>query len=83
MASELLLLVLVVALFGGDAIAGEASWGNLRYLLMRPITALGACSSRSSWSRWCTRGSAWRSSPRSGAIAGGIAFGFEGVSATP
>jgi len=31
------LLVIVVALFGGDAIAGEASWGNLRYLLMRPV----------------------------------------------
>jgi ABC-2 type transport system permease protein len=32
------LLVIVVALFGGDAIAGEANWGNLRYLLMRPVT---------------------------------------------
>lgn len=32
------LLVIVVAVFGGDAIAGEASWGNLRYLLMRPIS---------------------------------------------
>ena len=32
-----LILVIVVALFGGDAIAGEASWGNLRYLLMRPV----------------------------------------------
>ena len=31
------LLVVVVALFAGDAIAGEASSGNLRYLLMRPI----------------------------------------------
>ena len=31
------MLVIVVALFGGDAIAGEASWGNLRYLLMRPV----------------------------------------------
>jgi ABC-2 type transport system permease protein len=31
------LLVIVVALFGGDAIAGEASWGNLRYMLMRPV----------------------------------------------
>ena len=30
-----LILVIVVALFGGDAIAGEANWGNLRYLLMR------------------------------------------------
>ena len=32
------LLVIIVAVFGGDAIAGEASWGNLRYLLMRPIS---------------------------------------------
>lgn len=31
------MLVIIVALFGGDAIAGEASWGNLRYLLMRPV----------------------------------------------
>ena len=31
------LLVIVVALFGGDAIAGEANWGNLRYVLMRPV----------------------------------------------
>ena len=33
------LLVVIVALFGGDAIAGEASWGNLRYLLMRPVAS--------------------------------------------
>jgi ABC-2 type transport system permease protein len=31
------LLVIVVALFGGDTVAGEASWGSLRYLLMRPV----------------------------------------------
>jgi ABC-2 type transport system permease protein len=31
------LLVIIVALFGGDAIAGEANWGNLRYILMRPV----------------------------------------------
>lgn len=31
------LLVVVVALFAGDAIASEASWGNLRSLLARPI----------------------------------------------
>jgi len=30
-------LVVVVALFAGDAIAGEASSGNLRYLLLRPL----------------------------------------------
>ena len=32
------LLVIIVAVFGGDAVAGEATWGNLRYLLMRPIS---------------------------------------------
>jgi ABC-2 type transport system permease protein len=31
------LLVIVVALFAGEAISGEASWGNLRYMLMRPV----------------------------------------------
>jgi ABC-2 type transport system permease protein len=31
------LLVVVVALFAGDAVASEASWGSLRYLLVRPI----------------------------------------------
>jgi len=35
-ASRLVLLV-VIALFAGDAIAGEASTGNLRYQLLRPI----------------------------------------------
>jgi ABC-2 type transport system permease protein len=35
--TSFLLLVIIVALFGGDAIAGEASWGNLRYILMRPV----------------------------------------------
>lgn len=32
-----LALLVVLALFAGDAIAGEASSGNLRYLLLRPI----------------------------------------------
>lgn len=31
------MLVIVVALFAGDAIAAEASWGNLRALLTRPV----------------------------------------------
>ena len=31
------LLVVVIGLFAGDAIAGEAGTGNLRYLLLRPI----------------------------------------------
>ena len=31
------LLVFLVALFAGDAVASEASWGNLRAMLVRPI----------------------------------------------
>src|ERR1700730_3749937 len=31
------LLIMVAALFAGDAIASEASWGNLRALLARPV----------------------------------------------
>ncbi|MGH2750682.1 MAG: ABC transporter permease [Actinomycetota bacterium] len=30
-------LVIVVALFAGESIAGEANWGTLRYLLVRPV----------------------------------------------
>jgi ABC-2 type transport system permease protein len=31
------LLVIIIALFAGDAVASEASWGNLRAMLTRPI----------------------------------------------
>ncbi len=31
------LLAVVVAIFAGDAVAGEATWGNLRYVLVRPV----------------------------------------------
>lgn len=31
-------LVIVVVSFAGEAIAGEASWGTLRYLLIRPVS---------------------------------------------
>ncbi|HWC38688.1 MAG TPA: ABC transporter permease [Acidimicrobiales bacterium] len=32
------LLVIVVSLFAGETISGEASWGTLRYLLVRPVS---------------------------------------------
>ncbi|HZV48739.1 MAG TPA: ABC transporter permease subunit [Candidatus Dormibacteraeota bacterium] len=35
--SSSFLLVVVVALFCGDTVAGEASWGSLRYLLAIPV----------------------------------------------
>lgn len=37
MVSTTFLLVVVVALFCGDTVAGEASWGSLRYLLAAPV----------------------------------------------
>lgn len=36
-ASSTFLLVVVVALFCGDTVASEASWGSLRYLLAAPV----------------------------------------------
>jgi len=34
----LFLIPLAVAIFAGESVAGEASWGSLRYLLARPIS---------------------------------------------
>lgn len=74
-----LVLVIVVALFAGDAIAGEANTGNLRYLLLRPlsrgrlllaklgITVLLAVAATVLLTATAT-------------IVGGIAFGFEPLS---
>jgi ABC-2 type transport system permease protein len=31
------LLVIIAGLLAGDSVAGDAAWGNLRYVLMRPI----------------------------------------------
>jgi len=31
------LLVIIAGTLAGDSVAGDASWGNLRYLLMRPV----------------------------------------------
>jgi ABC-2 type transport system permease protein len=32
------LLIVVASLFSGESVAGEAGWGTLRYLLVRPVT---------------------------------------------
>ena len=40
-------LVVIFCLFAGDSIASEAGWGNLRFLLTRPIGARLGCSPRS------------------------------------
>jgi ABC-2 type transport system permease protein len=74
-------LVIVLALFGGDAIAGEASWGNLRYLLIRPIARLRLAVAKFTVAVVC----GWLAIflvVVVGVIAGGIAFGFHGLSLT-
>jgi len=37
-ATSAFLLVIVVSLFSGETISGEATWGTLRYLLVRPVS---------------------------------------------
>jgi ABC-2 type transport system permease protein len=72
------LLVIVVALFAGEAIAGEATWGNLRYLLMRPVPRGRLFTSKllvATLSGWF----AVLLVAIVGLIAGGIAFGLEPV----
>ncbi len=72
------LLVIVVALFAGEAIAGEATWGNLRYLLMRPIPRGRLFTSKLIVATLC----GWFAVLLVvivGLIAGGIAFGLEPI----
>jgi len=45
-AESAFLLVVVVSLFAGDAISGEAGWGTLRYLLVRPVSRSRLLSSK-------------------------------------
>ena len=72
------LLVIVVAIFGGEAIAGEAQWGNLRYLLMRPIARGRLFAGKfivSVVSAWI----AVTVVVLVGLVAGGIAFGYDPI----
>lgn len=72
------LLVVVVALFAGDAIAGEASWGNLRYLLMRPVSRGRLFAAKFVVSviyGWIAVGLV----VIVGAVVGGAVFGFGGI----
>src|SRR5438067_13580652 len=72
------LLVLIAALFAGDAVAAEAAWGNLRYLLVRPVgrpRLLGAKLSVSA----LLAVTATVLIPLTGLVVGGIAFGWSGV----
>ncbi len=32
------LLIVIAGMFAGDSVSGDAAWGNLRYVLMRPVS---------------------------------------------
>jgi len=73
------LLVLIAALFAGDSVAGEAAWGNLRYLLVRPVGRPRLLGAKLSVSALLAL-TATVLIVVTGLIAGGIAFGWSGVS---
>ena len=72
------LLVVVVAIFAGDAIAGEATWGNLRYLLVRPLGRSRLLSAKLATAIALTL-CATLLIVVTGLIAGGLAFGIHPI----
>ena len=74
------LLVLIAAVFAGEIVAGEASWGNLRYILLRPV-GRGRLLAAKLGTAGLFAVLATALIVVSGLAAGGIAFGFNGISA--
>jgi ABC-2 type transport system permease protein len=73
-----LVLLVVVALFAGDAIAGEANTGNLRYMLLRPL-ARGRLLAAKLIVAVTLSLLAGVFLMAAATIAGGLAFGFEPI----
>ncbi len=74
-------LVIVVSFFAGDSVSGEASWGTLRYLLVRPVTRARLFASKLVVV-FVVALAATLTVALSGLVSGTIAFGWDGV-ATP
>jgi ABC-2 type transport system permease protein len=72
------LLVVLVALFGGDAIASEASWGSLRALLARPVSR-GRLLAAKLASALVLAFLATVTVVIAGLVAGGVAFGWHAL----
>jgi ABC-2 type transport system permease protein len=74
-AAVLFLLPLGVAVLAGEAVAGEAAWGTLRYLMARPVSRsrifLAKAAVAAAWSA-----AAVAIVPASSLLAGVIAFGW-------
>jgi ABC-2 type transport system permease protein len=69
------LLVVVIAVFAGDAIASEANWGNLRAMLVRPITRRRLLTTKLA-SACVLAIVAAGIVPLTGVLLGGVAFGW-------
>jgi ABC-2 type transport system permease protein len=72
-------LVVIFCLFAGDSIASEAGWGNLRFLLTRPIGRSRLLVAKLIVAAFYAL-LATALIVVSGLIAGGLAFGYEGIS---
>jgi ABC-2 type transport system permease protein len=72
-------LVVIFCLFAGDSIASEAGWGNLRFLLTRPIGRTRLVMAKLVVAA-VYAGLATALILVSGLIAGGIAFGYKSIS---
>ncbi len=72
-------LVVIFCLFAGDAIASEAGWGNLRFLLTRPIGRSKLVMAKLIVAAFYAA-LATALILASGLIAGGIAFGYKSLS---
>lgn len=71
-------LVVIFCMFAGDAIAAESGWGNLRFLLTRPI-ARGRLLVSKLVVTVVLAALVTMLVSLSGLLAGGIAFGFHGI----
>jgi ABC-2 type transport system permease protein len=71
-------LVVIFCMFMGDAIAAESGWGNLRFLLTRPIGRPRLLLAKFAIGAFLA-GLVTVLVSLSGLVAGGIAFGFKGV----
>ena len=77
-ASAGFLLVVVVALFAGDAVASEASWSSLRYLLAAPVDRARLLRSKLA-AALVSCAAALVLLPATAYVVGGVVWGFDPV----
>lgn len=75
-AMQLFLLPLAVAVFAGESVAGEASWGSLRYLLARPVPRARVLAAKASVAA-AFSAAAVVAATASSLVAGVVAFGWQ------